>query len=161
MISLENNFAEQGLTNLGLQDVVLALEWVQKNINSFGGDPAKVTFRSAMRYQADRGRSLSAGSQQEPLCGLSPNYGQIRNYTDPPYVDTMVPAEPQFLMSGSPSLAIQNGTGLVDTMAKPAWSNLLKSVGCGDSSDIVTCLRTVNGTELLETQTTISETSSP
>jgi carboxylesterase type B len=42
MFRLESSFAQQGLTNLGLQDVKLALEWVQKNINSFGGDPTKV-----------------------------------------------------------------------------------------------------------------------
>jgi hypothetical protein len=64
-------------------------------------------------------------------------------------------------MSGSPSLLIQNGTGLIDTIAQPAWSTLLESVGCGNTSDIVTCLRTVNGTELLEIQTNISEATSP
>jgi len=54
---LENSFAEQGLTNLGLQDVVLALEWVQKNINSFGGDPTKVSLRLAIEERADHDRS--------------------------------------------------------------------------------------------------------
>ena len=54
---LENSFAEQGLTNLGLQDVVLALEWVQKNINSFGGDPTKVRLRLAIEERADHDRS--------------------------------------------------------------------------------------------------------
>lgn len=42
MISLQDNFAQGGLTNLGLKDVKLALQWVQKNINSFRGDPTKV-----------------------------------------------------------------------------------------------------------------------
>ena len=64
-------------------------------------------------------------------------------------------------MSGSPSLAIQNGTGLIDTLAKPAWATLLDVVGCGNASDSVECLRAVNGTELLEIQTNISMSSYP
>ena len=34
---------EAGATNLGLRDVIKALEWVKANIKSFGGDPSKVT----------------------------------------------------------------------------------------------------------------------
>ena len=33
---------ERGALNLGSKDILVALEWVQRNIRLFGGDPSKV-----------------------------------------------------------------------------------------------------------------------
>ena len=35
--------AEEGVLNLGLRDQILLFQWVQENIESFGGDPSQVT----------------------------------------------------------------------------------------------------------------------
>lgn len=40
-------------TNFGVMDVILALQWIQMNINAFGGDPKKVTL-----FGADSGAAI-------------------------------------------------------------------------------------------------------
>ncbi len=39
--------------NFGFLDQVFALEWIQKNIEAFGGDPTQVTFFQNIHVQGD------------------------------------------------------------------------------------------------------------
>ena len=40
---LANENANSSLANYGLWDIILAIEWLHKNIRSFGGHPSKIT----------------------------------------------------------------------------------------------------------------------
>ncbi|KAJ6481879.1 extracellular triacylglycerol lipase precursor, partial [Mycena sanguinolenta] len=59
--------ASQGILNLGLRDQILALEWVQSNIASFGGDPSKVVTVFGQ----------SAGAVSISLLYLTPNFANL------------------------------------------------------------------------------------
>lgn len=65
------------------------------------------------------------------------------------------------MMSGTPSLVIQNSTGLVNTVAAPAWEVLLDSVSCQAGDDTIGCLRGVDGDALMSAQNNLSEAFSP
>lgn len=107
---------EEGGQNLGLRDQRLALQWVNKHISAFGGDPKKVTIwgESAGAY--------SVGDHINAYDGR--NDGLFRA---------------AILESGGSVGAPLNGTDWYQGMYK----NLTASVGCANSTDTLQCLRKV------------------
>jgi acetylcholinesterase len=111
-----NEVEAAGTQNLGLRDQRLALQWVNKHISSFGGDPTKVTIW---------GESAGAYSVGDHIIAYD---GEN---------DALFRAA--ILESGGPSSAPLNGTDWYQHM----YDNLTQSVGCSNTSDTLQCLRDV------------------
>ncbi|KAF7362887.1 Carboxylic ester hydrolase [Mycena venus] len=104
-----------GITNLGLRDQIFALEWVQKHIAAFGGDPARVIIGGP-----------SAGGISAALLLL-----------DNKRFNPTTLFHGAFLLSGSPLTT----TSVAE--AQPDYDGLVAATNCTGALDTLDCLRRV------------------
>ncbi|KAM3444097.1 hypothetical protein NHJ13734_001576 [Beauveria thailandica] len=110
----------QAERNLGLHDQRLALDWVQRNIQSFGGDPNRVT-----------------------LFGQSSGARSVDNLiTAPP---DPVPFAAAILQSTEPELSTADRD-----QEKAAWDTLLSDADCKSAADKLGCMRQIPASALVD-----------
>lgn len=110
---------EAGLSNLGLKDQYLALQWVHNNIRSFGGDPDKVTIFGESAGAADCWAQLHYAHKQD----------EANKYFRGMITESGAPGSPAFPVALSPA------------DGEEAYTQLLRAVGCSDKG--LECLRSV------------------
>ncbi|KAJ7052669.1 alpha beta-hydrolase [Mycena amicta] len=104
-----------GISNLGLRDQIFALEWVQKYISAFGGDPKRVTIGG-----------ISAGAISVGLLYLDNKRFQPANLFSG-----------GVMLSGSPITTLTISEGQSD------YDNLVTANNCTHAKDTLDCLRHV------------------
>ncbi|KAE8340607.1 hypothetical protein BDV24DRAFT_175116 [Aspergillus arachidicola] len=119
---------DAGVANLGLKDQRIAMQWINENIEAFGGDPAKVTIWGESAGGGNVGYHATAyGGRDDGLFrGIIAESGadgsHMKNLTEPQQI----------------------------------YDTIVSTVGCDGSSDKLACLRTVPFEKLNATITEIS-----
>ncbi|KAJ7439482.1 alpha/beta-hydrolase [Mycena latifolia] len=124
---------ETGDLNAGLLDQNFALQWVQKHISSFGGDPTKVTIW---------GQSAGAGGMLQHVVAHGGN-------TQPPLFRAVI--------ANSPYLPPQYQYD--DPIPEALYTAVVSHSGCSGLKDTMACLRGAPAAALLVADTEIGDSS--
>ncbi|KAJ7340004.1 carotenoid ester lipase precursor [Mycena albidolilacea] len=106
--------SEEGITNLGLRDQIFGLEWVQKHVAAFGGDPERVVVGGQ-----------SAGAISTGLLLLSNKRNSSHLFRG------------AFMASGSPGAAPTVADGQIQ------YDGLVEANNCTTAPNTLDCLRSV------------------
>lgn len=128
---------KEGILNLGLRDQILLLEWVQKNIESFGGNVEDVTVVG-----------LSAGAHSVGHHIM--NINQDRELFHKAIIE-----------SGGPTSRVVHSPG--STLHEAQYRRLLEKTGCQDEAEDsqIQCLRQVPSAKIVAAQAAVFDEYNP